>query len=91
VSAPLDWDGTAIRRPNQAESGSKFGFGSRDSEEGARDLQATTLGQMARYGALPGSASNAAAMRSVTGPSLPLGNASRTAGAVTASVAPVSR
>ena len=42
------------------------------------------------YAALPGSASNAAAMRSVTGPSLPLGNASRPVGAVTASVVPVS-
>jgi hypothetical protein len=42
------------------------------------------------YEALPGSASNAAAMRSVNGPSLPLGNASRAVGAVTASVVPVS-
>jgi len=43
-----------------------------------------------RYEALPGSASNAAAMRPVNGPSLPLGNASRAVGAVTASVVPVS-
>jgi hypothetical protein len=43
-----------------------------------------------RYEALAGSASNAAAMRSVNGPSLPLGNASRAVGVVTASVVPVS-